>query len=93
MWHVYILECSSSGQFYTGITDDLDRRFEEHRTGHGGHYTSYSKPIAIVYSEMFESRDLAEDREKQIKRWSRLKKMALIKHDYENLKLLSKSRD
>ena len=87
-----ILECPE-GDLYTGITDILERRFSEHQRGKGGHYTSYNLPSDILYHESFESRTKAENREQQIKRWSRAKKEALIKNDFNRLSKLSVSHD
>jgi len=92
MWHVYILK-TQSGKYYTGITDNLERRFNEHSSGKGGHYTKYDRPEEIVYSEEFDEKQRAEKREQQIKRWSRAKKLALIKGDLHQLRKLSVSRD
>jgi predicted GIY-YIG superfamily endonuclease len=92
MWYVYILKCAN-GVLYTGLTDDLKRRFEEHQSGKGGHYTRFSKPTIILYKEIFENRAQAETREQQIKRWSKAKKLALIRNDKVELRSLSKSRD
>jgi len=68
MWYLYILQCSD-GALYTGVTDNLERRFEEHVTGKGGHYTNYNRPEKILYHETYCSRLGAEKREQQIKRW------------------------
>ena len=78
---------------YTGVTDNRERRFEEHKQGKGGHYTNYNRPRQILYKEPFEDRLDAENREKQIKRWSKAKKLALINKDSNKLVELSKSRD
>jgi len=77
MWFVYILECQD-GSFYTGITDDLKRRFSDHKNGKGGHYTRSHKPRHIVYSEKVATRSDALKREYQIKSWRREKKLELI---------------
>jgi predicted GIY-YIG superfamily endonuclease len=79
-YYVYILECTNKA-LYTGITTDLDRRFAQHKTGEGGHYTSYNRPIKVRYYEICGTRSEALKREAQIKRWSRTKKLALIKGD------------
>ena len=92
MWYIYILECLD-GALYVGSTNDIERRFTEHISENGGHYTSYSKPMRILYEESFDTRSQAEKREQQIKRWSREKKLALIFGDFEKLKYLSKSHD
>lgn len=79
-YYVYILECTNK-TLYTGITNNLERRLKEHQTGRGGHYTSYNPGIRIRYFEEYPTRSLAAKREAQIKRWSRTKKLALIKGD------------
>ena len=91
-WYLYILECQDEA-LYVGITENLKRRFKEHQEGKGGHYTKYCKPQKIIYFEECASKTLAEKREKQIKRWSRVKKLALINKDLIALRKLSKSRD
>ncbi|MFC1724873.1 GIY-YIG nuclease family protein [candidate division KSB1 bacterium] len=90
-WFVYILKCSDDS-FYIGQTSDLEKRIETHNAGNGPKYTAFRRPIKLVYSETFTSQDKAIKREKQIKKWSRLKKQALINGDLEQLKYLSKSR-
>ena len=92
MWHMYILECTNDA-LYIGTTNNIERRFNEHISGSGGHYTSYAKPIKILYKEAFKLKSQAENRERQIKRWSKAKKCALINGDFEQLKFLSVSRD
>lgn len=87
-----MLKCAD-GAIYTGVTDNLDRRFEEHAQGKGGHYTNYNRPKQILYKEPFENRLDAENREQQIKRWSKAKKLVLIRNDLTKLRILSKSRD
>jgi putative endonuclease len=77
-YFVYILECANK-TFYTGITTDLERRFKQHRTGKGGRYTSYNRPVRVLYSEEHTDRSSASKREAQIKKWPRAKKQALIK--------------
>jgi len=77
MYYVYMLECSD-GSLYTGITTDVDRRFEEHENKKGGHYTSAKKAVKIVYTEKHKDRPSASRRESEIKRWKREKKLELI---------------
>jgi len=79
-YYVYILECDNKA-LYTGITTDLKRRFAKHRSGEGGRYTSYNRPVMIRYFEEHPDRSSASRREAQIKSWSRTKKLALIKGD------------
>lgn len=88
---MYILQCND-GSFYTGSTIDLARRIEQHKNGEGAEYTKLHSPVKLVYYETFERVDLAFEREKQVQKWSRAKKNALIKSDFELLKKLSKSK-
>ena len=76
-WSVYILKCEDK-YLYTGITTDLKRRFEEHRSGKGGSFTRSHKPIMIVHVEGVKSRSRALRREAQIKKMARNKKLDLI---------------
>jgi len=92
MWYVYILECRNK-TLYTGVTNNIERRFKDHQAGNSGHYTSYNMPERILYKEEFKNLSEAKIREQQIKRWSKSKKLALIKGDREDLINLSKSRD
>jgi type I site-specific restriction endonuclease len=88
---MYVLQCKD-GSFYTGSTNDLVRRIEQHKNGEGAEYTKLHSPIKLVYYETFERVDLAFAREKQVQKWSRAKKIALIKGDIELLKKLSKNK-
>ena len=76
-WVVYILSCKD-GSLYTGITDNLSRRLEQHRTGKGAKYTRGRGPLALVYLEYAESHPAALKREYQIKQLSRSDKLKLI---------------
>ena len=87
-----MLKCQN-GAIYTGVTDNIERRFKEHVSGKGGHYTNYNRPKEILYKESFEDRLEAERREVQIKRWSKVKKLALAQGDKAKLRKLSISRD
>ena len=86
MHYVYIVECQD-GKLYTGITDDLERRFKEHQY-RGSHFTSYNHATKLLYKEPFANKHTAAEREKQIKGWARRKKMALINGDKKLLKKL-----
>jgi putative endonuclease len=77
MYYVYLIKCSD-GSIYTGTTDDLKRRFKEHRNKKGGHYTSSHQVKKILYTEQFKTKSEALKREMQIKGWRREKKLALI---------------
>jgi len=76
MYFVYILECAD-GSLYTGITTNLERRFEEHKSGKGGNYTRSRKVKKMVHSEKHPNRSEASKREAEIKKLSAEKKRAL----------------
>ena len=90
--YMYILQCSD-GSFYTGSTKNLKRRLEQHKNREGADYTKLHLPVKLVYYETFKRIDKAFNREKQIQKWSRAKKEALINNDIELLKELSKSKN
>jgi len=76
-WFVYIIKCEDES-FYTGITNDLKRRFFEHSHKKGGKYTSSHKPKEIIYYETYPNKSQALKRESQIKGWSRQKKIDIL---------------
>jgi predicted GIY-YIG superfamily endonuclease len=86
---VYILRCRD-GTLYVGHTDDVASRERTHNEGHGSRYTAARRPARVVYSEEHDSTESAIGRERQLKRWARKKKEALIAGDASTLKLLSK---
>ncbi|MDP2594098.1 MAG: GIY-YIG nuclease family protein [bacterium] len=77
MYFVYIIECAD-GSLYTGITTDVVRRFAEHKSGIGGHYTRSKEVVRVAYSEQHPDRSSALKREAEIKGWRRDKKLYLI---------------
>ena len=84
-YYVYILHCSD-GSYYTGMTNDLDRRLEEHHSGLiTSCYTFLRRPLILIYFETSRYVNDAIAREKQIKGWNRKKKEALIKGDLNEL--------
>jgi len=89
-FHVYILRCAD-GSYYAGHTDNLESRIAAHHHSAILGFTSTRRPVKLVFSEQFQSRADAIGREKQIKRWSRAKKQALINSDWNRLTELSKS--
>ena len=78
MYYVYIIQCED-GSLYTGITNNLERRFLEHKDKSGGHYTATHKVEKIIHTEKFGTKNEALKREAQIKGWRREKKLALIR--------------
>lgn len=77
-WQVYIIHCSD-GSYYTGISTDVQRRFEQHRSGKGARYFYGRTPLEVVYSERCENRSSALRREAEIKSFSRKQKMQLLR--------------
>jgi putative endonuclease len=77
MYFVYVIECSDRS-LYTGITTDVERRLEEHKSGKGGHYTRSHGARKILYFEKKRNRSTASKREAEIKRLSRRQKLDLI---------------
>ncbi|MGB5329128.1 MAG: GIY-YIG nuclease family protein [Gammaproteobacteria bacterium] len=77
-WSLYIIEASDSS-FYTGITTDVERRFEEHlQCRKGAKYFNGRSPIKVVYREDGHTRSSASRREAEIKKLSRSDKESLI---------------
>jgi putative endonuclease len=79
-WFLYIVECAD-GSLYTGITCNITRRIKEHNTSNklGSKFTRVRRPVSLVYTEQLKSKSQALRRELEIKSWSRLKKLNLIK--------------
>jgi tRNA/rRNA methyltransferase len=91
MYHVYILRCRDNS-FYIGHTGDLNARLEAHNAGHGAAHTFKHRPVELIYFETYPSRLTAIRRERQLKKWTRKKKEALIRGDLETLRSLSRRR-
>ena len=83
-YFTYILKCSD-GSYYTGHTEDLEKRIADHQAGILSGYTTSRLPVQLVFSEIFDSREKAYYAEHQIKGWSRRKKEALISGNFELL--------
>ena len=91
-YYVYILKCSDNS-YYTGITNDLSRRVNEHNDGiNPSCYTYTRRPVKLVFSSEFTDVTLAILFEKQVKGWSRKKKEAMINGEWHLLPDLSKNR-
>jgi putative endonuclease len=91
---LYILRCAD-GSYYTGTSrlEDLDTRVSEHNLGTYDGYTAARRPVTLVYSAHFDSIVEAIASERQIKGWSRAKKEALIRGDYDALPTLAARRN
>lgn len=78
MNYTYIVECSD-GSYYTGWTNNLEKRILDHNTGCGAKYTKARRPVSLVYYEAFDTKEEAMRREYQVKRLSRHQKEQLIR--------------
>jgi putative endonuclease len=88
--YVYMLRCAD-GSYYVGSARlGLERRLAEHNAGTFGGYTSKRRPVSLVWSQHFLDITDAIVVERQIKGWSRAKKEALIREDYELIRLLAR---
>lgn len=77
MFYTYILECKD-GTYYTGWTNNLEKRIQTHNKGLGAKYTKGRLPVKVVYFETFDKKEEAMKREWQIKKLTRTKKMKLF---------------
>jgi len=77
MNYVYILKCGDNS-LYTGWTNNLEKRFQEHCLGKGAKYTKGRGPLEIVYHEVFDNKIDAMKREYSIKKLSRKEKDILV---------------
>ena len=85
---VYILLCADNS-YYTGHTENLDKRIAEHQAGEIAGYTSSRRPVTLVYSQEFSTREETIACERQIKGWRRSKKKALIRRDWNEVSRLA----
>ena len=87
--YVYIIKCADN-TYYTGVTNNFEQRVAEHNEGtNPNSYTFYRRPVELVYVESFQNFQQAIAVEKQIKGWSKKKKEALIRQDWDKLKKLA----
>jgi|ERR1700761_3156125 len=92
LMYVYILECSDKS-YYTGVTNNVEKRVIEHNLGiHKESYTYSRRPVKLVFCEKFKDEFKAIEFEKQIKGWSRKKKQAIINGRWDLLPELSKGK-
>ena len=88
-FYAYMLRCAD-GSYYVGHTDDLDKRISDHERGGVTVYTRKRRPVVMVYSADFYTREEAIARERQIKGWSRAKKETLINGNWGRLQRLAR---
>lgn len=81
-WKLYILRCGD-GSLYTGITTDVEKRLEVHRSGKGAKYTRGRGPLEVVYTEECGDHSAALKRELEVKALPREEKQKLLKKSSE----------
>lgn len=80
MNYTYILQCGD-GTFYTGWTNDMEKRLKAHNEGRGAKYTRARLPVTLAYYEAYPTKEQAMHREWEIKRMSRKEKESLVGFD------------
>jgi len=91
MFWVYILRCAD-GSYYTGHSDNLERRMGQYQIGECAGYTATRLPVELVWSQETTTREEALSAERQIKGWSRKKKEAMMRGDWTEVSRLAKSK-
>ena len=91
VFSTYILECFDKS-YYVGHTDNIELRVAQHQAGEFVSYTSTRLPIKLVFAQDFMTREEAFLMERKLKGWSCAKKEALIKGDFDALRVLSKRK-
>ena len=91
-FYAYLLRCND-GSYYAGHTDNLEQRIAQHQAGALGGYTARRRPVELVWSDSFQTRDDALSVERKLKGWSRAKKQALIAGDWDMISQLARSRN
>ena len=81
MTYTYILKCRD-GSLYTGWTNNLEKRVNDHNAGRGAKYTKARRPVELAYYESFNTKEEAMQREYRIKQMSRTEKLGLLENGY-----------
>ena len=92
LFFAYLLRCADES-YYVGHSDDLEKRLLEHQEGGKCGYTETRRPVQLVWSQEFSTREEALAAELQIKNWNRAKKQALARGDFDGLSKAAKKRD
>ncbi len=77
-WFCYMVRCKD-GSFYVGIANDVAERIKRHNWGVGPSYTAKRRPVELIWYECCGDSEAARRREKEVKSWSRKKKLELVK--------------
>ncbi len=81
-WFFYLVRCKDNS-LYSGITVNVEERLKKHNHGTGAKYTSARRPVTLVYSEKCDTVAEAMKREKQVKRWHKIRKEQLIHKSHQ----------
>ncbi len=90
-FYVYMLRCVDYS-YYIGHTDNLDHRMAQHEAGEIPGHTQGRRPLRLVFTQEFPTREEAIAAERKLKGWSRAKKEALILENWERVKLLARNQ-
>jgi predicted GIY-YIG superfamily endonuclease len=90
-WFFYLVRCKDNS-LYSGITVDIENRLKVHNNGTGARYTAIHRPVTLVYLEKQENLSAAMKRERQIKRWPKVKKESLIQGTRAQSKPISRKQ-
>ena len=77
-WYLYIVECRTE-DLYVGIAKDIQERVERHNKGIACRYTQFRKPVKLIHTEKCGDYASAREREREVKKFSRAKKLGLVK--------------
>ncbi len=92
-YYIYIIKCADN-LLYTGFTNDIGRRFDEHQLGRNkSSFTYKRRPLELIFHQEFNDVHQAIYFEKKIKKWSAKKKLALAYDDFDMLQILSECRN
>lgn len=83
MYYLYILKCRDNS-LYTGITNDIEKRLECHKSGKGSKYVRSRLPVELVYKEEYPDKSSAAKREYEVKSWRRERKIKALKIKIRN---------
>ena len=90
-FRVYMPHCNG-GRLYVGHTDDLERRLWQHENGAVDGFTADYRPVKLIWSDYCGSRDAAKSFELRLKGWSRAKKLAVVRGDWDEIRRLARNR-
>ena len=92
-YFIYILKCSDN-LLYTGFTNNIERRFNEHQQGLNQNFFTFKRrPLELIFHQVFNDVEQAIYFEKKIKKWSSKKKLALANNNFDMLEILSECRN